>query len=105
MDKLLTIFLAYYRVNYDRHNWHFIIKHLHEKPEEIHVLNRAQLIDDSLALASDAIICYHAPLHLIKYLPKEKDMIPWYSAVTALNRLYSELEDTSAQGMIQVSNP
>ena len=46
-------FLGYYRVNYDRKNWDLIIEQLNSDPESIHVLNRAQIINDAFNL----VIC------------------------------------------------
>ena len=49
--------MGFYRVNYDFANWHELIKILNsDKFKQIHVLNRAQLIDDSLNLAADGYL-------------------------------------------------
>lgn len=42
---------GYYRVNYDAENWNLIIQQLKDNHESIHVINRAQIIDDVLSLA------------------------------------------------------
>lgn len=44
------------------------------------MLNRAQLIDDAFNLAKANRMKYGLTLRLTKYLEKENDMIPWYSA-------------------------
>ncbi|XP_065214646.1 aminopeptidase N-like [Planococcus citri] len=85
---------GYYRVNYDSRNWEMLIDQLHQDPQKIHVLNRAQLIDDTGAFADDGISSYYLHLHLLQYLSKETDMIAWYSAITSLNKLISESEGT-----------
>ena len=47
---------GYYRVNYDKQNWELIIKQLNEDHTKIHVINRAQIIDDAINLARSGII-------------------------------------------------
>ena len=42
---------GYYKVNYDDNNWQLLIAQLGTDHTPIHVLNRAQLIDDALDLA------------------------------------------------------
>lgn len=42
---------GYYRVNYDDDNWKLLILQLNTNHEAIHVINRAQIIDDALNLA------------------------------------------------------
>ncbi len=37
-------------MNYDRKNWDLIVDQLNSDHEEIHVLNRAQIIDDAFNL-------------------------------------------------------
>ena len=44
---------GYFRVNYDDQNWKLIIDQLNEDHEQIHVINRAQIIDDAMNLAQD----------------------------------------------------
>lgn len=54
-------------------------------PNEIHVLNRAQLIDDAFNLARAGVLNYSMPLNLISYLEKENDVIPWFTAMNNLD--------------------
>lgn len=42
---------GYYRVNYDDNNWILLIQQLNNNHEAIHVINRAQIIDDAMDLA------------------------------------------------------
>ncbi|KAH8252488.1 hypothetical protein KR032_000213 [Drosophila birchii] len=78
-----------FRVNYDEHNWHLIRKSLLNDPNfgGIHKLNRAQLVDDILALASIRIRSYDWALDMLKYLRNEKDYLPWKRALKLLNDL------------------
>lgn len=70
----------YYRVNYDETLWNVIIKQLRDGDhEKIHLLSRAQLIDDSLNLARAGKISYRIPFEILEHLAKETDYIPWAS--------------------------
>lgn len=70
----------YYRVNYDENLWNSIIKQLRDgNHEKIHLLSRAQLIDDSLNLARAGKISYRIPLEILEHLVNETDYIPWAS--------------------------
>lgn len=84
---------SYYRVNYDESLWNALINQLNGNDyEEIHLLNRAQLVDDSLNLARAGIIDYSISFRVLEYLSKEADYIPWASAnrgLTLLNRWLS----------------
>lgn len=80
--------IGYYRVNYDEDNWNKIIEVLNsDNYNSIHVLNRAQLVDDALTLAFDGVISYKIALGVISYLERETDYIPWYPATMAFDKL------------------
>lgn len=80
--------LGYYRVNYDVENWWNIIRTLNsENYQQIHVLNRAQLVDDAFNFAIDGLIDFDIALGLLSYLQREVDYLPWASAVSSLERL------------------
>lgn len=78
-------------MNYDSKNWKQLIAVLKSNPKEIHVLNRAQLIDDSLNLARAGLLSYTVPLTLIEYLDKEDDFIPWYSLINSMSYMIKRL--------------
>ena len=89
--------MGYYRVNYDVNNWNELIKVLNSKNyKQIHVLNRAQLIDDSLNLAADGYISYRIAFGILSYLSRETDYIPWRAAVTNLDNIDYILKDRAA---------
>nr|CAD7587583.1 unnamed protein product [Timema genevievae] len=90
---------GYYRVNYDAHNWQLITNQLNsDQYDVIHVLNRAQLLDDSLNLARAGILDYVSALDVTRYLYRETDYIPWYSAFNAFNFLNIRLRGASPAG-------
>lgn len=89
--------VGFYRVNYDLHNWQQLIKQLNESNTDIHVLNRAQLIDDSFNLARAGMLPYSVPLNLSTYLTKEDDEIPWYAATECLSYVVERMR-RSAEG-------
>lgn len=80
--------LGYYRVNYDIENWKKIIETLNsDRFTDIHVLNRAQLIDDALNFAYDGYLSYDIAFGVLNYLNRETDYFPWYAATTNLEKL------------------
>lgn len=79
---------GYYRVNYDESNWRTLIYALNSDDySKIHVMNRAQLIDDAFALAKGGYIDYRIAYDILKYLTREDDFFPWYTAYRHLNVL------------------
>ncbi|KAL3215053.1 hypothetical protein MRX96_006638 [Rhipicephalus microplus] len=79
--------VGYYRVNYDIFNWRLLQSQLREKPEEIHVLNRAQLIDDALDLAKNGHLPYEIALEFLDLVRPEDDYMPWKSALDGIHDL------------------
>ena len=64
-DKWMILNLqqtGYYRVNYDVNNWKMIAKQLRMDHNTIHVINRAQVIDDALDLARAGRLSYDVAL-------------------------------------------
>ncbi|CAK9834336.1 Aminopeptidase N [Anthophora retusa] len=83
---------GYYRVNYDEENWKLLTEYLRSSEyEKLHVLNRAQLIDDSFNLARSNRLNYTVALSLSLYLRNEVDYIPWQAALRNLNFLHNML--------------
>lgn len=68
-----------------------LIRQLNDTPNDIHVLNRAQLIDDAFNLARSGRLDYSVPLHLSKYLKNENDTTPWYSAMNCFAYLLERM--------------
>ena len=84
--------LGYYRVNYDFENWHEIIKTLNSPNfNSINILNRAQILDDSITFAFDGNLDYDVALGLMQYLNRETDYIPWATVLPMINNLDMKL--------------
>lgn len=83
---------GYYRVNYDSTLWSALETALKsDNFDGIHVLNRAQIVDDALNLARAGQLSYGTALSIASYLEKETEYYPWYSAFTALSYLYRRI--------------
>lgn len=83
--------IGYYRVNYDAENWQNLINVLQsENYQQIHVLNRAQLVDDALSLAEADLLDYDIAVGVLSYLRQETAYAPWAATLKHLNRI-SEL--------------
>lgn len=79
---------GYYRVNYDENIWIALINVLNSNSyTNIHVMNRAQLIDDAFSLAKGGYIDYSIAFDILKYLVRETDFFPWYTAYRHVNAL------------------
>ena len=80
--------VGFYRVNYDEKSWHMIHHALQmENYDGIHVLNRAQIVDDVLNLARGGLLDYQMAFDILDYLPSETNYIPWLSAFNGLSYL------------------
>lgn len=72
--------VGFYRVNYDKENWNAIGKALKSKDHGlIHVLNRAQIVDDLFNLARSGHLTYDFIFSIINYIEAEKHFLPWLS--------------------------
>lgn len=79
-------------MNYDEKNWMLLTKALHSiDRSNIDVLNRAQILDDSLNLAYAGILDYNIALDLVAYLRNEEDYLPWTAAYHELEYIYTLL--------------
>lgn len=84
---------GYYRVSYEKSNWDKLAAALHSTDfESIHVLNRAQLIDDSMEFARTDRLDYETAMNILTYLRHETDYVPWQAAssyLLSMNRFLS----------------
>ncbi|CAG5101655.1 Similar to APN1: Aminopeptidase N (Plutella xylostella) [Cotesia congregata] len=80
---------GYYRVNYDERNWKLITNYLKsENYKKIHVLNRAQLIDDAFVFAEFGYLNFNVAFDLARYLKVETEYVPWATFWEKMFRLY-----------------
>ncbi|XP_045494517.1 aminopeptidase N [Colias croceus] len=77
---------GFYRINYDQRNWEMLIKILNDPKrfEEIHPINRAQIIDDAMNLALSGRLDYRVALDITSYLSHERSYVPWKAGLVAL---------------------
>ncbi|KAL6254852.1 hypothetical protein P5V15_014191 [Pogonomyrmex californicus] len=76
---------GFYRVNYDDRGWQRIFDFLKsDKLDEIHVLNRAAIVDDLLNLGRAGYQNNDAVLDRLLYLKRETNYLPFKSALNGL---------------------
>lgn len=90
--------VGFYKVNYDEQNWKLLIKQLMERHTDIHVINRAQLLDDILDLARAGTVDYGLALDATQYLAKEESYIAWSPISANLGFISRMLETTEVYG-------
>ncbi|XP_028045964.1 aminopeptidase N [Monomorium pharaonis] len=79
---------GYYRVNYNDDNWQKLIQHLNLAENiDIHVLNRAQIIDDAYYFLSKYKFDFEFFKSLTYYLSNETDYIAWYPMFKIMERV------------------
>ncbi|KFB52688.1 AGAP013146-PA-like protein [Anopheles sinensis] len=80
--------VGYYRVNYEPNLWEKISNALRsDNYGGIHVLNRAQIVDDLFNLAAADVMSYTAALNILDYLKTETEYLPWRAAINGLEDL------------------
>jgi aminopeptidase N len=91
-------------VVYDEVNYQLLNQYLNSFGHiNIHPLNKAQLLDDSLSLARVGLLNYSTALDLTTYLAAETDFIPWVSFFRALTFLNARFAGTEDYDVFQVS--
>lgn len=85
--------VGYYRVDYDKENWLKIGELLKsENFGGIHVLNRAQIVDDLFQLARAGYHSYEFIFDLLfDYIKKERAYVPWTSFLSGLSYLQQRI--------------
>ncbi|KAK2705033.1 aminopeptidase N-like isoform X3 [Artemia franciscana] len=93
---------GYYRVDYDEINWDLIQVQLQTNHTKIDVMNRAQIVDDALNLASADYLnqTYKRAMDLTSYLKNEFDWLPWETADNNFDRLRNLLSGTEAGALL-----
>ncbi|XP_071561427.1 aminopeptidase N-like isoform X1 [Temnothorax nylanderi] len=79
---------AYCRVYYDITNLERIIHYLNsEEYTKIHVLNRAQILDDAFAFVLENQLESSVFMNLISYLGRDRDYMPWRTMFRIITRV------------------
>ena len=79
--------IGYYRVNYETENWELIARYLNsdnENYKNIHILNRAQIIDDAYYFVKEGKLDLSVFIQIINYLSRETEYEVWYSVFKIL---------------------
>ncbi|XP_037790240.1 aminopeptidase N-like [Penaeus monodon] len=92
---------GYYRVNYDDHNWNLLVQQLKDDHEVIHVVNRAQIIDDAMNLARAGQLSYTMALEVYAYLKNEKEDTPYAAARNSYDYLRLMFSGTEAEAALE----
>ncbi|CAL7935733.1 unnamed protein product [Xylocopa violacea] len=83
---------GFYRVNYDNASWYRIIEALNSKDyQNVHVLNRAAIVDDLLNLARAGLLEYETTLDGLLYLMREDNYLPFKSLFSGFTYLDQRL--------------
>ena len=80
-----------------------IIKQLKDDHTKIHVINRAQLMDDAFNLARVGLINYDLLLEMAEYLRMETEYFPWHAAFSGFAYLNNMLAESESYGDFQVN--
>lgn len=91
-------------MNYDPLTWSLITNHL-TSPfyRDIHVLNRAQLLDDAFSLSRAGLLNYTTALELSTYLAEEIHLIPWLTYNDIISFINRQLRGTDIYDSFKVS--
>nr|XP_012224531.1 PREDICTED: thyrotropin-releasing hormone-degrading ectoenzyme-like isoform X1 [Linepithema humile] len=89
---------GYYRVNYDFDNWQKLAIHLYYvNYTDIHVLNRAQIIDDAFYFLTQKQLNFTMFWDITRFLHKDTDYVAWYPMIKAVEYMTCvwAVQDTS----------
>lgn len=92
---------GYFRVNYDLDNWDRLLSLLNTNHQALSTINRAQIIDDAFNLARAKMVSTVLALRTTKYLSKERDYIPWESAIRNFDYYILMFDRTEVYGALQ----
>ncbi|CAG2236935.1 CD249 [Mytilus edulis] len=87
---------GFYRVNYEEVMWNTIIQQLQTNHTVFSPGDRSGLIDDVFNLARAGLVKHTTALDMTKYLKKEEDYAPWYSALGGLGFIRKMLQKSPA---------
>lgn len=97
---------GYYRVDYDDASWMKISQQLKsENFGGIHVLNRAQIVDDLFQLARAGYHSYEFIFDILfEYIKNERAYVPWTSFLNGLSYLQQRIPDETYKNQFEVIN-
>ena len=95
--------IGFYRVNYDSNGWQRIFNILNNKFDEIHVLNRAGIVDDLLNLGRAGYQDYETVLNGITYLERETNYLPFKAAFNGLDYLNKRFTGHDTHFLLKVN--
>ena len=79
---------GYYRINYDNDNWEKLARYLNSTEYmNVHVLNRAQIIDDAYFFLLRNKLEYSFFEQLTYYLSNETNYVAWYPMFKILENI------------------
>jgi len=89
---------GFYRVNYDQKNWNRLTNQLSSNHKVFAAVDRSGLIDDAFNLARAGQLGMSTALGLTAYLDKEREYVPWSSALSHLGFIGSMLSMRPSYG-------
>lgn len=93
---------GYYRVKYQNSLWTRLFDALKQKDHSnIHVTNRAQIIDDLLNLARAGEVDYSMTFNGALYLLTEKEYLPWKAFFNGISFIAQRYESPNATTILQ----
>ncbi|XP_060516441.1 endoplasmic reticulum aminopeptidase 1-like isoform X3 [Cylas formicarius] len=87
---------GFYRVMYEEDMWHSLISLLKTNHHTFNAADRANLIDDAFTLCRAGLLNASIPLELSMYLVKERDYVPWATAIDHLQNWATRLSESLA---------
>nr|XP_012228358.1 PREDICTED: aminopeptidase N-like [Linepithema humile] len=73
---------GYYRVNYDVGNWQQLMRYLNSDDyNKIHILNRAQIIDDAFYFFVQKQLTYNLFWNLTNFVIRDTNFVTWYPMI------------------------
>lgn len=82
------------RINYDEKNWDLLIAQLNTNHSKIPTLNRVQVILDVMEFSKVNILKYSKAFDMLDYIHREREYLPWKSALNCLYSLDTLLKRT-----------
>ncbi|XP_012221155.1 thyrotropin-releasing hormone-degrading ectoenzyme-like [Linepithema humile] len=79
---------GYYRVQYDLQNWHKLVRYLNsEHYNKVHILNRAQMIDDAFYFFLQSQLNYEVFWNLTNVVHRDTNFVTWYPLIKAFEKM------------------